>query len=205
MRAYLLHYLLIPVLALYSFFIPARTSYTRMIDRVSSSIVRITGDKLWEGETRVNYICSGEVIAIHRVLTAAHCVGEHMRADGIPATVVAQDPYYDLALLVADTDKPPLILRDYPVQRFEQLTGIGYAWGFNRLTALTGQAFLLNISPGDKIAPGTLVQAQYIGGMSGGPVVDYNGHMVGIVQQSNTGIGFGVSTQLIRAFLLGTE
>lgn len=200
------HYLITPFLLFASLFQSPQTAYTKMVDRVQSSVVRITGEQAldtWVGPQQVPYVCSGVVIAVNRILTAAHCRGEHILADGTPATVLAFNEFYDLALLVAVTDKPSITLRDVPVQRFEDLTAVGYAWGWNRLTVLRGPAFLVNMAPASTHAPGLLVQASYIGGMSGGAVVDVRGHMVGIVQQSNEGVGYGVSTQIIRVFLLG--
>jgi hypothetical protein len=39
--------------------------------------------------------------------------------------------------------------------------------------------------------------------MSGGPITDYQGRVVGIIQQTNEGIGYGVNALTIRTFLLG--
>lgn len=180
-------------------------SYTRMVDRVTGSIVRIEGtDKEGGG-----HVCTGEVIGVvnhvDRVLTAGHCTGETMTADGHPATILKSDDYYDLLLLsVPDLDKPVVSMRDLSVVRYEDLTAIGYAFGFDQVIALNVRAVLVDYAPTKQMAPGLLVQFEYVRGMSGGPVVDHNGQMVGIVQQGNSGIGYGVSTVLIRAFLLGS-
>ena len=53
----------------------------------------------------------------------------------------------------------------------------------------------------EQMPPGLFVAGQYIPGMSGGPVVDHDGKIVGIVQQSNSGIGFGVGVSTIQGFL----
>lgn len=181
-------------------------TYSQVIDRAQSSVVRITGDKdmmTLDGPQHGYYVCTGEVIALNRVLTAAHCVGDRMLADGHDAKVLKADETTDLAVLEVATKKPTLTMRDAPVERFETLSGIGYAWGLTRLSVLAERVFLTRVTPPDdnSPAPKILVQPGFIGGMSGGPVVDTNGLMVGIVQETGDGIGLGVSVLQIRAFL----
>ena len=84
------------------------------------------------------------------------------------------------------------------------MTGIGYAFGFTRVMALKGRVLLVDWPNTTEAAPGILVQGGFIGGMSGGPVVDMAGLVVSMAQQSNSGVGFGVGTLLFRAFLVGT-
>src|SRR3990167_5164102 len=110
----ILHTILAPFIALTSLF--SASPLTRMVDRVQSSVVRVTGER----ET-FHYICSGEVIAPARVLTAAHCLGGSMLADGQTVRVLKVDEYYDLALLETITTKPRLAFRDVPVQRLETM------------------------------------------------------------------------------------
>jgi S1-C subfamily serine protease len=191
------HRLLAPFLLIGSLF--QGPTYEQVVDRVSSSVVRITGEM---GEEQ--YACTGFVVNVHQVLTAAHCIGERMTADGTPAKVLKADANVDLALLDVNTNKPGLDFRGEPIQRFETITGIGYAWGWRYLTVLDVRAYLVDVKPEQDIAVGTFVQGQYIGGMSGGPVVDRHGLVVGIVQRSNSGVGYGVGVLLIHAFLLGT-
>jgi S1-C subfamily serine protease len=50
--------------------------------------------------------------------------------------------------------------------------------------------------------PGIVVQGGYIPGMSGGPVIDKDGQVVGIIQQSDQNIGYGVGVDRISEFLL---
>lgn len=180
-----------------------------MVDRVSMSIVRITGEREvegWFGAQQVTYTCSGEVIAINRVLTAAHCVGEKLLSDGTVATPLSVNEDMDLALLQTKTSKPALVRRETQVLRYEPLTAIGYAWGLTSLSALSVTPFLIDITPEKGLSPGILVQPAYIGGMSGGPVVDESGQMIGIVQASTPeGVGYGVGVKLIEAFLVGTN
>lgn len=181
---------------------------TKMVDQVSSSVVRITGEAdemTMFGPEHVHYICSGEVIAPNRVLTAAHCVGENMLSDGVKAVALKIDKKTDLALLVTLTDKPALTFRNEDPIRFESLTAVGYAFGMEKLTALSVRVLIVSVAPFDDMVPGILVQPGYVGGMSGGPVVDADGVMVGIIQASADGIGYGVGNTLIKAFLVGQD
>jgi len=175
-------------------------TYVHTVDRVSSSVTHIIG-VTDEGQ---HGMCTGFVIAKHRELTAAHCAGTDMTADGLVATVLKTDKYVDLALLEVGTEKPALSFRDIPIARFEPLTAIGYAWGWKYLTVLGVRALLIDVQPNVSMAPGLFAQPGYIAGMSGGPVTDIDGHVVGIIQQTNEGVGFGVTVPLIKAFLLGT-
>ena len=196
--------ILAPFLALASLF--TTSPYTRIVNRVESSVVRITGERDMGLFGPQFYVCSGVVIAQHRILTAAHCVGDSMKVDERgPATVLKVDVYYDLALLQLTTDKPSLVFRDTPVVRFESLTATGYAFGLSKPITVTVQALLVDVPPIPELPPGLLTTPGYIGGMSGGPVADGRGEMVGIVQQSNSGVGYGVGILIIRSFLLGTN
>ena len=188
--------MLVPVIAFLSLFhFHPRTE--TMLDRVHASVIRMTTE-LPQGSE----VCIGFVVATKRVLTANHCVGEHMTADGIAITNPQQDEFYDLALFTVDTDKPTLTIRDKPVVRFEQLVGVGYAFGWTRALDTQVTPLLIDYRPYANWAPGMFVRGGYVGGMSGGPVVDRDGQVVGIIQRSNDGVGFGVGALIIRSFLL---
>jgi hypothetical protein len=184
----------------------------RMEDVVSSSLYRITGSEevnTWMGPRRINYSCTGFQVAPDRVMTAAHCVGDDMKADGLPVKVVGASKYFDLALLQGSKAplmmRPSLEFRERPVERFEMLKSLGYGYGWDRLTILDNKVMLVNYRVVDEVATGIIVQGGYIGGMSGGPLVDLTGKVVGVVQMSNNQIGFSVGTTVIRAFLLDSE
>ena len=176
-----------------------------MVDRASSSVIRVTG-VVKNDDDMAPVTCTGFQIAPNRMLTAAHCIGNlSMEGDGKVAHVLKADTNLDLALVKLDLKRPSLVLRDRPVARFEELSGIGYAWGWNKLTVLKQRAIILNHSVGQGAPVGTIVQGGYISGMSGGPVVDAQGRVVGIIQRSHEGTGYGVGTLIIRAFLLGED
>lgn len=181
-------------------------------DIASDSIVRITGpiEELSPfGPVSTEYTCTGFQIATARILTAAHCIDKDMRIDGfLGSKILKHDELYDLALVeFHGIGRPPLTFRSAPVIRDEPLTGIGYASGFTRLTQIRSRALFIDYTPDSRrIAPGIFVSPAWIGGMSGGPVIDANGDVVGIVQMTfgDNQLGYGVGTLIISAFLLGT-
>lgn len=208
-----MHKFLLPFVLLAQLFSP--TSYTRMVDHASASIVRITGtihldnplEIFFYGTDTVYYVCSGFVIAPHRVLTANHCLEDkHLLVDGKPVSILKAEKFVDLALLsVDDTDKPVLTVRAEPVERFEKVTSIGYGYGFTKLLATDHKVILVDYKADKSLPPMIIVEHPYIGGMSGGPLVDMDGNVVGVIQDSSNEAGFSVNSLTIRVFLLGTD
>lgn len=181
----------------------AKSSLTKIVDQVSASVVRIDG--ILDAELEHRYTCTGFVVSLNRVLTAAHCIGELMTVDGQAIDqVVKVDRSMDLAVVAVFSKKRPVIFDDRTLVRFEPVYGIGYAFGWTFLTTTIGAVENAAYAPTDEIAPGVIVFGIYIGGMSGGPVIDQHGHVVGMAQQTNDGIGYGVGALLMRAFLIGT-
>lgn len=179
-------------------------------DKILASTVFITGEKTIMtpfGPMHGNYVCSGFLVSKDRVLTAGHCVGDNLHADGVTVSrVVKADDFYDLALLDVYSNKPWLKFRDRPVAVGQALIATGYAEGFDRASQFLVHPFLVDYSPNPEVPVGLFVQPAYIGGMSGGPVTDLNGLVVSIVQDgSDEGWGYGITASLIKAFLLGTK
>jgi len=198
----MLRFLLAPLIAFMHLY-TAPLTLVSMVDQVRASVVHVqTFVQMPDGSGFGVGFCTGEVVAKDVVLTAAHCAGSTMLVDGREATVTQLDIPDDLAILVTHTlNKPVIVMRDQPVKFMELLTGIGYVK--DTFVVVQGQAFSIGVPPpwDSGSAAGILINHNYVHGMSGGPVVDADGQMVGIIQQTDENIGYGVGIQTIKAFL----
>ncbi len=176
-----------------------------LIDTVSPSIVMVTtARKDAEGHPGT-YVCTGVVVSslMKQVLTAKHCVESEGRmlpalADNLPTTLVKADD--DLALLaVPDLDKPRLDTRKTRVAIGDLTYAFGFGYGLPTVL-MRPIVWIVNyhqtVDQEDLVVDGPFVQ-----GMSGGPVVDANGKLIGIVQKANDVLGFASGPGAIKAFL----
>jgi len=176
------------------------------VNTITSSIVRISGIQEIHsifGSGQEHYICTGFTIAPHTILTANHCIGDNMLVDGYAAHLIKGDKYYDLAVLnVTESKRSVLPLRDITPILSEELIGVGYGNGWIFPIAMHERVLIGSYAPTQSVPVGIITQGGYIGGMSGGPIIDLYGNVVGVIQQSNNGLGYGVGTTIIKAFLL---
>lgn len=163
-----------------------------LIEQVRRSIVRLD---LVTTDERDHPVCTAFMVARAQAITAAHCLpkeGEEMFADGEPSRILRQDE--EFGLVSADTEKPPLAIRRTEALVGEEVRTFGFAWGylnvFKRNIASFKEGDLVIDSP---LAPG----------MSGGPVVDAKGEVVGVNQAANNVVGVICGVSEIRHFLQG--
>lgn len=208
----MLHRLLSPFILVGSLLFPHSTQVDKLVTKTEASVLRITGEADFQtmfGIQHGTYVCSAFLVDDNLAVTAAHCIGEDMRTDGVPIVRVIKksDEVLDLAYIEVISGKHPLQLSEEAVKRGDELVGVGYGFGFDRPMYSAGKVLYVDYSPvkDGSMAPGIWIDSAYHGGMSGGPVVSQDGRVVGIVQQASDGIGYGVGSLLIKAFLLGAR
>lgn len=164
------------------------------------------------------FTCTGFAIAPRKYMTAAHCVAPietmfgqvldaPLKVDGKDALILKADFYQDLAVVIADVVKPSVRLREKGANWLERVWAMGYGNGFSKplVTEHKVQILGYQFDGMPDVAPGTIYMGEFIGGMSGGPVYDGNGAVVGIVQRGGSGIGYGVTVKEIQKFLEGVQ
>jgi S1-C subfamily serine protease len=169
-----------------------QTDWSSVIQRAEKSVMFVESG------------CTAFVIDTVRkyVLTAAHCdSGKDMWIDRVKATVVARDGQKDLMVLEVphlDPSRPALKLAKNPT-RGQNVMSIGYGMAlerpFFRIAHVSDDAvYIPNVEGGPYIG----LDAAFVGGQSGGPVVDHNGNVVMIVQRASNTVGIGVGADTIR-------
>lgn|SRR3990167_1283654 len=176
------------------FTIPAiAADWTIIASKLRESIVSIENE---DGR------CSGFVIDNDRdfVLTAAHCDGKELYVDLSPAKIRAKDVKNDLMVLfVEGIDRPALKLGNRP-KIGDDVASYGFGWGWERpLFRLAHVSDDNTIVPQIEGGPWIVVDADFIPGQSGGPIVNTKGEVVSIVQRTGGGLGLGVGSDVIAA------
>lgn len=142
----------------------------------------------------------------HYLLTAAHCYagkGE-LWADSIPTKVVALDLKKDLMVLEAkdiDPSRPALKLAAHNPERGEDVMSVGYGFALERpfFRQAHVQDDQLMIPDNGIGGPFISTDSPFVGGQSGGPVVNIKGEVVAIVQRGDGGsTGLGTGAELLR-------
>lgn len=177
--------------------IHAADPWPAVVKHVESAVVSVENT---EGS------CTGFVIDTARkyVLTAAHCDGKELYADRVAAEVVSKDTHKDLLVLSVkelDPHRTALKLAPKNPDVMEQVVSIGYGYALERMfyrsARITDNAVM--IPEGGVGGPYIGTDAPYIGGMSGGPVINVAGAVVSIVQRSDgSALGIGVGAEIIK-------
>lgn len=136
-----------------------------------------------------------------RIVTAAHCDGEELYADQTPAKVVFKDTKKDLMVVETEhLDRPGLRLatRDPKIGELVGSFGFGYSLERPMFRVAHISDDKTFIADGGVGGPLLVIDAAFVGGMSGGPVVNHLGEVVMIVQRASDRVGLGVGVEEIR-------
>lgn len=168
----------------------ARWSMQRDAERVVRAVVQVGGP----GHGSGFYIGVGPG-PTGWILTCNHVVGAaaevritHTQGSARSGQVVRRDPRRDVALIRVDGTPPAVLaLRDEPLALGEDVYAVGTPLSESRRRSLTK-----GIVGGFRIdrevnLPMIQADAAVHGGMSGGPLLDVNGNVVGITYQTDRG------------------
>lgn len=132
------------------------------------------------------------------ILTAAHCDGPELVADLRPTKVKAKDIKNDLMVLeVSDLDRPALRLANTDASIGEEVASYGYGYALDQPFFRVAHISAKNVNIGAQVLYHS-IDASFIPGQSGGPVVNDRGEVTMIVQLGSNVAGFGVGAEQIR-------
>jgi hypothetical protein len=178
------------LIALTSILTPAGPDWTDVSKRVAPSVVYVESD---------GGSCTGFVIdaARHYVLSDAHCDAKdtaRLWVDRVEGHVVSKDTKKDLLVIeVKDLDpsRPALVLAEVDPVMQQDVLSVGYGYALERPQfRRAGVADTRLIIAEDGIGgPLISIDAAFVPGQSGGPVVNGAGEVVSIVQRATDRMG----------------
>lgn len=145
--------------------------------------------------------CSGFVIDATRryVMTAAHCEGEKMFVDQMPAFTIAKDAKNDILILrVPNLDRPALKLAAHNPDVGDEVASYGYGYGLEkplfRVHHISDPRAEFPQGNGEYV----FYDSAFVPGQSGCPAFNQAGEVVGIVQMASPVVGIGKGAEQIR-------
>ncbi len=182
----------------------ARTDWGGLVKDLAKSVVTIERNDAGTS-------CTGFVINskakdkddhdVDYILTAAHCEAAKLWADQSEAKVIAKNTEKDLIVLsVEDTDRPAMKLAKDNPKVGDEVASFGYGYGLAqplfRITHVSAETYIPYQGIG---GPLFFTDATFVGGQSGGPVINAAGEVVMIVQMGTNEVGMGVGAETIRS------
>lgn len=171
-------------------------------ERALASLVKVThpNKELDEDGDKTTSVCGGFVLntSLGDIMTAQHCVDPEMPSsvDGRPARLIRWKDGFALLAIIPDFMKPQLDISTRMPDFDEELLTVGY--GYTELTMLRVRVGMMPHLEGIRHIG---VYPPLIKGMSGGPVLDMRGKVVGMNQATTDQIGFICSGREMKAFL----
>ena len=172
-------------------------NWERVVLTVEQSIVRFDMQFAEEFAS-----CTGWSIDAVRghFMTALHCyqpepdlVADHIRIGDEPARLLWISETLDVAIFSANLHRPTLPVRHSRIGIGKDIGVLGFGYGFPYPLFVSGNVAASGIDlPGaPKAQHWFFANFPYIQGMSGAPVFNSNGEVVGIAQSSNYAVGWG--------------
>ena len=138
-------------------------------------------------------------------LTASHCLHipqaeeeeeeDVPQIDGQDLEILYEDVDLDLAVVKITSRRPALKIRPNPVGLGTRVAVLGFARGRPTPSFRTAVVSILDLA--DNGSPFVGFDNALVGGMSGGPVVDYAGKVVGVATSSKAQTGYSLTPQFI--------
>ncbi len=141
-------------------------------------------------------------------LTTAHCLhpgrpgpGEeentedHPLIDGFELEILFEDTDLDLAVVRISTQRPALKIQTKRLQQGMEVGAFGYALG--RPVPSFRTAFVSRFDATSDNMPFVAYDNALVRGMSGGPIVDASGRVVGVSTRSDAESGYSLTPQYI--------
>lgn len=183
--------------------ISAEMPLETLVDRTSSSVLKISTDEGWGS----GFLVTQDGI----VITNAHVVGNssqvtatNLEKQQFNGTVAYRDPGLDLAIVKLNVPSTPYLPLAQQERVGESVIAIGNP-GLGMQNTVT-KGIVSAVGPYPDLGPGTWVQtdASINPGNSGGPLLDMHGEVVGmntvkVVKADVQGLGFALSAQDILA------
>jgi S1-C subfamily serine protease len=182
--------------------VQAVSDWSALVKDLTKSVVTIERDN--NGTSCTGFIINSKVKkdqdTLSYVLTAAHCEASKLFADQAEAKVVAKNTEKDLLVLAVDhLDKPAMKLAQDNPKVGDEVASFGYGMGLEkplfRIAHVSAETYI----PYEGIGgPLFFVDGGFVGGQSGGCVINTIGEVVMMVQRSSATTGIGVGAETIR-------
>lgn len=174
------------------------------INRVQESLARVSWNGFDSEGQEIGGRCTGFSVGIIWVLTAKHCLpegNEDVFVDGKIARVIKKNDA--LALLEVPVSKYPILeIRKTRLKIGEPVTTFGYAYGGPDALALRRNVAVYcecNFADTDHL----IMDNPIAKGMSGGPVIDETGRVVGLNQAGTNEVSIACPGEELLKFIEG--